>query len=120
MRGLTIIVAEASPERFRAALTVAAAQAALGARARIFMQADAVGLLKPPIASAADEAHEKAGLPGLAVLLDEALGFGIELIVCQSGMLLCNIEARDLDARMSYGGLVSLMQSLENDRLLAL
>ena len=45
MRGLTILVAAADPERFHAALSLAAAQAALGGRARLHLQGEAVALL---------------------------------------------------------------------------
>jgi predicted peroxiredoxin len=118
VRGLTIIVVEASPERFRAALSIAAAQAALGWRARIFIQGEAVGLLRPPLQSFRDEAHQKAGLPTLAMLFDEALDLGAEVIACQSGLLLCNMEAEELDDRIQFGGLVSILQTTANDRVL--
>jgi predicted peroxiredoxin len=117
MRGLTIIVADASPERFRTALSLAAAQAALGGGARIFCQGEAVSLVRLPIGSLEDDRHGAAGLPTLALLFEEALGLGVELIACQSGLLLTNTDAATLDTRIHFGGLVSLMQSLGDDRL---
>ena len=45
MPDLHLVVLTADPERFRGALTLAAAQAALGGRAALFLQLEAVGLL---------------------------------------------------------------------------
>ncbi|HET8612848.1 MAG TPA: DsrE family protein [Sphingomonas sp.] len=119
MRGLTIIVADMSSERFRTALGLAAAQAALGGRARVFCQGEAVSVLRPPIQGMEDDAHEDAGLPTLAMLFEEALGLGVELIACQSGLQLTNTDAATLDRRITFGGLVSLMQTLGEDRLVS-
>lgn len=118
VRGLTIIVADASPERFRAALETAAAQAALGGRARLFCQGTAVRLLHAP-APSVDDSHEAAGLPTLALLFEESLGVGVEIIACQTGLHLTGTDARMLDSRIRFGGLVSLLQDLGEDRLLS-
>jgi predicted peroxiredoxin len=120
VRGLTILVANAAPERLRAALTLAAAQAALGGRARVFCQGDAVAALRPPIRGTADAAHATAGLPTLAELAEEALGLGVELIACQSGLALTGIKAATLDPRIAFGGPVSILQTLGEDRLIAI
>ncbi|PTQ12988.1 peroxiredoxin [Sphingomonas oleivorans] len=118
MRGLTIIVAEPAPERFRAALSLAAAQAALGASARIFCQGMAVTLLRSDLVVPGDAAQEAAGLPRLGQLLDEALALGVELIACQSGLHLTGMDAARLDPRMRTGGFIGLLQDLGEDRLL--
>jgi predicted peroxiredoxin len=120
MRGLTIVVADQSSERLRAALTLAAAQSALGGRARVFCQGEAVAALRPPIAGERDEAHEQAGLPALAELFEEALALGVELIACQSGLALTGIDAATLDPRVGAGGPVGVLQSLGDDRLVAI
>lgn len=117
MRGLTIIVADLSSERFRAALALAAANAALGGRARVFCQGEAVSVLRPPIQGMEDDMQVEAGLPALADLFEEAIGLGVELIACQSGVQLTNTDIRTLDKRIAYGGLVSVMQTLDDDRL---
>lgn len=117
MRGLTIVVADMSSERFRAALALAAANAALGGRARVFCQGEAVSVLRPPIQGMEDDSHEDAGQPVLETLFEEALGLGVEVIACQSGLHLTNTDARTLDRRIAQGGLVSLMQTLGEDRL---
>lgn len=119
VRGLTIIVADMSSERFRAALSIAATQAALGGRARIFLQGEAVSVLRPPVQGMEDDRHEDAGLPALEVLFEEALSLGVEIIACQSGLLLTNSDAQMLDKRVQFGGLVSVMQGLGDDRLIA-
>lgn len=116
MTGLTIIVAENAPERFRAALSIAAAQAALGGAARVFLQGEAVALLAGD-AAPGDAAHAAAGLPTLSVLLGEAMGLGVAVIACQSGLHLAGLDAAALDPRIATGGLVSLIQTLAEDRL---
>lgn len=118
MRGLTIVVADLSSERFRAALTLAAAQAALGGKARVFCQGEAVAVLRPPVQGMEDDAHEDAGLPVLAELFEEALALGVELIACQSGLTLTNSNAGTFDPRIGFAGPVAVLQTLGDDRLL--
>ncbi|WP_419827705.1 peroxiredoxin [Sphingomonas sp.] len=120
MRGLTVIVADRSSERLRAALTLAAAQAALGGRARLFCQGEAAAMLRPPIEGEGDEAHDRAGLPMLAELVEEALTLGVELIACQSGLALTGIDATTFDPRVGAGGPVGVLQSLGDDRLVVI
>jgi predicted peroxiredoxin len=120
MRGLTILVVGADAARFHSALSIAAAQAAIGGVARIFLDAGAVALLTPPIAAPDDTRHAAAGLPILAVMLDEALDLGVAITACQTGLALTGIDARSLDARIETGGLVGIMTSLGEDRLIAL
>lgn len=110
MRGLTIIVAGPDPSRFRAALSIAAAAAALDRPIRLFLQADAVALLRPPLAGPDDEAHEAAGLPTLADLFREAIALGVTIIACQSGLPLIGITADTLPAGIEVGGLLSELQ----------
>jgi len=117
MRGLTIVVAEASPQRFRTALNLAAAQGALGGRARLFLDGAAVALLKPPLRDDEDATYRKAGLPILPELLDAAFELGVTVVACQSGLLLADVEASALDPRIGYGGMVGLLQQLGDDRL---
>jgi predicted peroxiredoxin len=117
VRGLTIVVAEASPPRFRTALTLAAAQAALGGRARLFLDGGAVALLRPHLRDVADPAFVTAGMPALADLLEEALCIGVEVNACQSGLALTGTDAAMLDPRIGYGGMIGLLQTLGEDRL---
>ncbi len=117
VRGLTIVLAAPDAERLRAALTLLAANAALGGPARLFCQSDAVASLAD-LSAPRDAAYAVAGLPSLAALFEEALGLGVEIIACQSGLHLTGLTADRLDPRIGYGGPVSVMQTLGEDRLL--
>lgn len=117
MRGLTVIVADVSSERFRSALNLALAAAALGGRARVFLDGEAVSIIRQPIVGWEDEAYEEAGLPTLPALCAEALDAGVRLILCQSGMAMTEAEPRDYDKRVEFGGMVSLLADLGEDRL---
>ena len=116
MQGLTIIVAAAETERFHAALSVAAANAALGKRTRLFLQGEAAKLLRAGFVPA-DVERSQHGVPTIAELLTEAQALGAEIIVCQSGLALCNMEADSLPAGVSTGGLVLILSTLEGDQL---
>ena len=118
MRGLSVILAEPSPARLRAALSLVCAVAALGGRARLFLHEDAVALLAAPLRSAADARHAAAGLPTLAQLFGEALAMAVEVIACQSGLTLAGIEAHHVDPRIATGGLVGVMATAQDDRIL--
>ncbi len=120
MRGLTIILTENVPERLRGGLMIALTHQALGGRARLFFQFEAVALLLPPISASADPAHLAAGLPSLAALIDDALISGVELILCQTGLHLTDARADQFDPRCTFGGLASILADLGEDRLLAL
>ncbi|MHA6722441.1 peroxiredoxin [Sphingomonas sp. RS2018] len=96
MRGLTVIVAGADRDRFDAALTLVSAQAALGGRARLYCHGPAVKLL-------AD-----------AALLVTALDLGVEIIACQTALADHGVR---LPTGAEAGGMVSLLQTLGDDRL---
>lgn len=113
---LTIIVAEASPARFRTALTLALTEQALGAEVRLFLQEGAVALLEGDDAAA----FAAAGLPGRAAMLDQALEAGVAVIGCQSGMALVGRAAADFDGRIAWGGMVGLLASQAGDRLVVI
>lgn len=120
MRRLRIVVLTPDAERFRGALTSAAAQAALGGEVAILLQQDAVALLARGVdAAPSDARHAAAGLPTLPALLDEALGLGVAVTACQSGLTLTGITADTLDRRIEIGGPVSFLQEMTDaDRLL--
>jgi predicted peroxiredoxin len=119
LRGLTIVVADISSERFRCALSMAAAHAALGGLAKIFLSGEAVNIIREPIAGWEDEAYVAAGQPALPALFREVLDLAVRVIVCQSGMQMAHATPRDYDKRIEYGGFVSLMAELGDDRLVA-
>lgn len=121
MPGLNIVVLTEDAERFRGALTLALAQAALGRSVRIFLQLDAVRLLRPSAQAPRDDEHAAHGLPTLAVLVGEALDADISVITCQSGLELAGLEAAAIDTRIEAGGPLSFLQACdERDRLVVI
>lgn len=119
VRPLRIIVTTPDAERLRGALMLASAQAALGNAAAIFLQLDAVELVREPMAAPNDEAHSNAGLPTLAQLLEEAIMLGVEISACQSGMAVQGMTVADLPFGMSVTGPVAFLQATaDNARLL--
>ncbi len=100
VRGLTITLGEPAPARLRTALVLLLATAALGGRARLFLEGRAVALL--------------AGTPD--PLWADALD-GIAVIVCQTGLADAGLDAATLDPRLVYGGPVGVLAELGEDRL---
>jgi len=96
VRGLTVVVVTADAARFDAALTMVAAQAALGGRARLYLHDHAVTLL--------------ATTP----LLDSAVELGATLIACQSAV---DAHAVSVPEGVEGGGMVGLLATLDDDRL---
>ena len=117
MQGLTIIVAGADEERFRSALEVAAANAALDRTTRVFLQGAAASLLQP-LAAEVEKPKDVLGVPTLAQLLEEALALGASVTVCQSGLALAGMRADQLPEGVETGGLVELLASGRNHQLL--
>lgn len=120
MRGLTIILTGTDPERFYAALSVAAAHAATGASTQIFFEGRAVTLLAECSPAPGDGDRHANGLPTLAEIREEATHLGVRLIACQGGMALAGLEIGALGPDIEAGGLVGLMTRLEDDRLVTL
>jgi len=101
-RGLTIIVSGADPNRLRSAVGIAAAEAALGGRVRLFFDAAAAPLLPMlPVA--------------LSDMLEAAIELGARVSVCQTGLA---EQGLTLEPRFEASGLVALMTGLGEDRLL--
>lgn len=115
---MTIIVASADQARFHAALSVAAANAALARPTRLFLQGEAAALLGEGAAAAATARYQAAGLPSSSELLGEALALGVEMTVCQSGLALAGMRADELPEGIESGGLVQLLAEHADDRLL--
>ncbi|WP_188063421.1 DsrE family protein [Sphingobium sp. KCTC 72723] len=115
MRAIRIVVTTPDAERLRGALVLAAAQAALGGAAALFLQLDAVALLRAPIVAPQDVAHRAAGLPDLATLLAEAQALGVTIIACQSGLALCGMAADVLPSGVEVGGPVGFLQATDED-----
>ena len=117
---LHIAVLTADADRFHGALTLAAAEAALGGRVTIFLQLEAVGMLAS-LAAPGDAARSAHGLPTLAELVDEALDLGVVLLVCQSGLALAEIDAAQLEPRIEVSGPVAFLSRVgAADRFLSI
>lgn len=111
--GLSIVVAGTDAVRLHAALSVASAWAALDRPARIFLQAEAAGLL------AGLDSHEGGeGQPGLRELLTESLALGVSVTACQTGLALCGLSAQQLPDGVETGGLVGFLAERGEDQLM--
>lgn len=117
MRGLTILVATDDRVRFRAALSLACAQAALGGRVRLFCQEEAASLLidRPDL----DQTTLiDRGLPTIPDLIAAAHDVGVALMVCQTGLSAAALIPECLYDGVEPGGLVGVLATLDADRLL--
>src|SRR3546814_6154876 len=112
MRNLQIVIRTPDPERVRGAITLAAAQAALGASVSIFLQLEAVALLRRPYGAPGDSAHKAKGLPTLAELMEDATALGVTFTLCQSGMDLTGLTVVDCDPAARSEEHTSELQSL--------
>ena len=116
MRGLTILVPTDDRVRFRAALSLACAQAALGGRVRLFCQEEAVAMLvdrpDPDRPMLTDR-----GLPDIPQLIAAARDVGVGLMTCQTGLSAASITIGDLYDGVEAGGLVGVLATLDEDRL---
>lgn len=116
MRGLTLLVATDDHVRFRAALSLACAQSALGGRVRVFCQETAVSLLvdrpDPDRATLAAQ-----GLPDLGQLVAAAGEMGVALMACQTGLSAASLSTQCLYATVEPSGLVGVLATLDDDRL---
>jgi len=115
MQGLTIIVASDDEARFHSALSVGAANCALGKRTRIFLQGEAAALLSTREVAGRTP---PSGMPSLFELIEEAMAVGVEIIVCQSGLALAGMSAQRLPAGITTGGLMELLANRGDDQLL--
>lgn len=119
MPGLSIIVAGADGQRFYGALETAMAAVALGSAARIFLQGEAVALLREPVSAGGDSTRKAAGLPDLAWMIGEAAAMEVGLFACQSGMALIGLTADEMAPQVRAAGLVSFLRDVgPEDRLL--
>ena len=117
MQGLTIVVATADPVRLHAALSLASAWAALDRPARLFVQAEAVALLRAAD-SDRDRNYRETGMPTLREMIDESLAIGVSVTACQSGLALAGLSAEQLPAGVETGGLVDVLARHRDDQLM--
>jgi predicted peroxiredoxin len=108
-RALALVIGSLAEDRLHAALSIAAAAAALGRRVEIFFHAGAVAALAPGAAFAGDAQLADAGVPTIADLLETAAALGVGITACQSGLALTGIDAGGLGATVRAGGLVDFL-----------
>ncbi len=118
MPGLSLIVASADGSRLYAALETAMSAAALGQPARLFLQGEAVALLRAPVSFAGDAARVAAGQPDIAQMINEAAAMDVAIIACQSGMALAGMTVGEMGRHVRAGGLVGFLAGVgADDRL---
>lgn len=117
LRALTIIVATVEEARLRSALGVALSYHAAGGAVTVFLDTDAVAILRPPIVGTGDAHWATIGFPGLAGLIEEALDADIGFVVCQAGLAAAKLSMEALDPRIDAGGMVGLLAALGDGRL---
>ena len=118
---LAILLVSDDMARLRAALMLAHAEIALGGTAQLFLQGEAAAMLRLPITAPQDADWRKAGEPALATLLDEALGDGVTLSLCQSGLAKAGMDADALDPRIMLSGPIAFLAAAGSGvRLLSL
>ncbi|MFA5968325.1 MAG: DsrE family protein [Sphingomonas sp.] len=119
MTGLTIMLIATDPVRARAALTLAIAHAATGGSARLFAHERAVRHFADlPDGDAATLAA--TGLPDLPQLRAMADDTSVAMIACQTGMALEELTMADFATGVEAGGLISLLSTLNDDRLVVI
>lgn len=101
LRGLTVIAADGDAARFAAAIELVASWAALGGGARLFCRGGSVQRLNDPA-------------------LAEAMSCDVQVIACQSALAEHAIDLSTHDPRIEAGGMVSLLATLGEDRLVVL
>lgn len=117
-QGLALVFAEANHARLHGGLSLALAASALGRPVRLFFQGEAVCALQTGRHWAGDKACKAGGLPLLSDLLDQAVGVGLPMMACESGIHLCGLSAPGLIAGVETGGLVAFLADARNDELL--
>lgn len=119
MNGLTVIVTTPDPIRFRAGMTLALAQNALGGRVRLYChEASVVLLAQSPRDDDDGAALAAAGLPDRLALIAMAQASGVTLIACQTGIAMMGLAMDDLAASVEAGGMMGLLADLGDDRLI--
>lgn len=118
MRGLTILIPTPDRVRFRAALSLACAQGALAARVRVFCQEEAALLLADRADPDATQL-QRVGLPDIPTLIEAARDCGVAFIVCQTGLAAAELDMTELVPGVEAGGIVGILATLGEDRLVS-
>lgn len=103
-RPLILIVGDASPARLHAALTLAAAAAALGRGAALFFHGRAVTAL-----ARRREWPAEPGLATIAELFGIARELGVAISACQTGLAASDLALADLIEGVEGEGMVAAL-----------
>lgn len=117
---LTILVVSNDEARYHAALSIAAANAALGGATRVHLHAEAAALAVASFSADFDDRYAAAGLPRLTQLIDDAIELGVRLTVCQTGLTLAGLEASQIDPRIEASGLIAVLAEAQDARITTL
>lgn len=112
LRGLTIVISTPHPTPFHTAMTMACASAALGHPTRVFFDKSAVELLRRPVGSVSLQSSDTISL------LTISRQNNVEFIACQTGLATAGLSASDLG--IQAGGMVDLLATLNEDRIVVL
>lgn len=108
-RPLAIIVGSAAHDRLHAALSLAAASAALGREISVYLHAEAVRIADPAAVWDEDTRFAAAGAPTLRELIDSAVELGVAITACQTGLALAGLSAESLKPGITAGGLIDYL-----------
>lgn len=115
MRGLLIIIGGARHDAIHAALTLAAASAALRRRKiSIHLHAEAVRIADPEMEWTEDQHFAAGGLPTVRDLLLSVIELGGTVNACQSGLALAGLSAEALVPGVQAGGLIDFLARAED------
>ena len=82
---------------------------------RLFFHGESVAALQPGRHWQGDDIYRTAGLPSVGELVDTALGLGVRMMVCQTGLQLCGLTAASLDEGIEAGGMIAFPADARDD-----
>lgn len=108
-RPLAVIIGTTAHDRAHAALSLAAASAALGRDVALYLHADAARLMDAAFHCAEDARFAAAGVPTIGELLASVIELGVAITICQTGLALNGLAADTLPGPAEAGGLVDFL-----------
>ena len=115
---LALIAIGADAGRLRQALILGRAEIALGGEARLLAQGESVMLFRTMLVLEEDERWQAVGEPTLAELIDEAIGDGVEIALCQTSVAMMGLTPEAFHPAIDYAGPVAFLAGLgASDRL---
>lgn len=108
-RPLAVVLGTLAHDRLHAALSLAAASAALRRTVSIYLHAEGVRLLDPAQSWPEDARFTAAGAPAIRELFVTLTELGATVTVCQTGLALTGISAAMLPGTAQPGGLIDFL-----------